>query len=351
MPNWKGFQELSYDLTEKEIIELSKEVVEQYNLVIEDVLKQLEKAYAKVLSTVDTDDYYNAMLQYNRLDNMYAQITKEYNEKYATIRSLTVNAQKLGFSNEYYRKLYASQWIVPTFDFTVIPESMVELSVFGTADAFKKLSSKIGVEAAKGFIPERGTLSALMADQRIDGIKAIQDAITQGLLNGESYETMSKRITEIIGEGNEIQASGLKARALRILRTESNRAMNDGAYAQQLVALEQGIDIKKMWSATLDARTRPVHGKLDGQVRPIDKPFSSSAGSVMRPGKFDSIGQNINCRCGTEDIINNQKPTIRRGRNPVTGDNEVFSYKTYEQWAKDNDLTKNKYGEYIVKKT
>ena len=350
MPNWKNFQEQAYDLTEQEIIELSKEVVEQYNIILEDILKQLEKAYAKVLANVDTDDYYNAMLQYNRLDNMFTQITQEYNQKYASIRSLTVNAQSLGFSNTYYRKLYASQWITPLFDFTVVPQSMIELSIFGTADAFKKLSEQIGVNIAKGLVPERGTLSALMAEQRTAGIKAIQDAITQGLLNGESYNTMAKRITSVIGEGNEIKASGLKARALRILRTEANRTMNDGAYANQLAALEQGINIQKMWSAVLDSRTRPVHGKLDGQVRPIDKPFSSSAGPVMRPGQFSSIGQNINCRCSTIDIIDNEKPTLRRGRNPVTGKNEVFDYKNYDQWAKENSLVKNKYGEYVFKK-
>jgi hypothetical protein len=67
----------------------------------------------------------------------------------------------------------------------------------------------------------------------------------------------------------------------------------------------------------------------------------------MRPGQFMDAGNNINCRCQTVDIIENNKPTKRTGVNPVTGKTETFSYKDYSQWAKDNDLKKNKYGRVI----
>jgi hypothetical protein len=47
------------------------------------------------------------------------------------------------------------------------------------------------------------------------------------------------------------------------------------------------------------------------------------------------------------DIINDEPITIRRGRNPKTGKNEVFSFKDFGEFAKDNGLKKNKYGQLL----
>ena len=39
------------------------------------------------------------------------------------------------------------------------------------------------------------------------------------------------------------------------------------------------------------------------------------------------------------------KGTARR--DPVTGQNQVFDYKTFEQWAKEKGLKRNKYGNFM----
>ena len=54
----------------------------------------------------------------------------------------------------------------------------------------------------------------------------------------------------------------------------------------------------KEWDATLDAKTRPEHQFLDGQVVEVDKPFKDSEGNeAMYPGGFDIARLDINCRC------------------------------------------------------
>jgi hypothetical protein len=74
----------------------------------------------------------------------------------------------------------------------------------------------------------------------------------------------------------------------------------------------------------------------------------------MTPGTTGNPSYDINDREGVGDLVNGEEPSIRRGRNPVknpkTGkyETEVFSYKTFDQWAKDNNLTKNKYGQIIA---
>lgn len=57
-----------------------------------------------------------------------------------------------------------------------------------------------------------------------------------------------------------------------------------------------------------------------------------------------------NCRCSLGDMMGDWSPQARRGRNPTTGENEVFSYKDFDKWRQDNGLEKNKYGEIYLKK-
>ena len=71
-----------------------------------------------------------------------------------------------------------------------------------------------------------------------------------------------------------LSLSGAKASAQRIIRTETNRTMNQGSYAQSKYADSQGIEIERMLSAVLDARTRPQSASMDGQKRAVDKPFT-----------------------------------------------------------------------------
>lgn len=144
-------------------------------------------------------------------------------------------------------------------------------------------------------------------------------------------------------------SNGNLSNLLRIVRTETTRVMNDGNYASSLYAQSKGINIKKMWLATLDMKTRPVHAELDSDTQEIEKFFESGAGLVMRPGQFSNVGQNANCRCTIIDIINDEKPSIRMGTNPDTGKTETFSYKSFDQWAKDNNIVKTKTGKFVKK--
>jgi hypothetical protein len=43
-------------------------------------------------------------------------------------------------------------------------------------------------------------------------------------------------------------------------------------------------------------------------------------------------------------VTKEYEPKARRGRDPVTGQNQVFDYKTFEQWAREKGLKRNKYG-------
>lgn len=87
----------------------------------------------------------------------------------------------------------------------------------------------------------------------------------------------------------------LAYRARMIARTESNRAINFGAY---IAAKNCGYKVEKVWVAVHDNRTRHSHLKLDKLVVPFDQPFKPL---LKYPCDPDAPGnETINCRCHVE---------------------------------------------------
>jgi len=105
-----------------------------------------------------------------------------------------------------------------------------------------------------------------------------------------------------------------------------------------------------MWVAVLDSATRDRHASLDGEIAEVDGTFK---GGVQGPGMFGDPADDINCRCEVVDVPVKdgevQPPSMRLGRNPETGKNEAFEWKTFKTWAEEKGLKENKYGELYTK--
>ena len=121
-------------------------------------------------------------------------------------------------------------------------------------------------------------------------MKKINSQVLQGIVQGESIPTISKRITNV-QEMN-------KDAAIRSARTIVTGAENKGRMDSYHRAEQDGIILEKEWLAAIDSRTRDWHAELDGQTRPIDKPFENAIGKIMFPGDPSADGANVyNCRC------------------------------------------------------
>ncbi len=78
--------------------------------------------------------------------------------------------------------------------------------------------------------------------------------------------------------------------------------------------------------------------------------FTVGGEKLMYPGDSAGSASNIiNCRCTATAVVGDFEPTARRGKDPVTGESSVFSYKTFNQYASDNGLTTNNYGQLYKK--
>lgn len=121
-------------------------------------------------------------------------------------------------------------------------------------------------------------------------MKKINSQVLQGVIQGESIPNIAKRI----GHVQEMN----KAAAIRSARTIVTGAENKGRMDSYQRAQDDGIILEKEWLAAIDSRTRDWHAELDGQTRPIDKPFENAIGKIMFPGDPSADGANVyNCRC------------------------------------------------------
>ena len=86
-------------------------------------------------------------------------------------------------------------------------------------------------------------------------------------------------------------------RAYTIARTEGARVQSVARNHAMVDAKLLGADIIKVWDATLDTKTRPEHGKLDGQVAEVGSDFVIDGMRAQYPTGFGDPGMDINCRC------------------------------------------------------
>lgn len=173
---------------------------------------------------------------------------------------------------------------------------------------------------------------SLLPDPRPDAVidvrwnkQKIRSAILQGVLQGEPISDISKRLETVVGMD--------KSSAVRNARTAMTGAQNSGRQQAYYHAQEMGLDLKKMWVATKDGRTRHAHGAADGQAVPLDEPFEIDGYAMMYPGEPSAPGHLVyNCRCTTRTV---EKPGIEADMRKMraAGNKNPIKSMTYSEWA------------------
>lgn len=116
----------------------------------------------------------------------------------------------------------------------------------------------------------------------------IQSVMIQSLLQGESIPNIAKRLAEAVGDKD-------KSAAIRNARTMTTAAENAGRIDSYKRAEDMGIELKQMWVATLDERTRDSHRQLDGEMVKVGETFSNGCRFPGDPlGRPEEV---YNCRC------------------------------------------------------
>ena len=164
--------------------------------------------------------------------------------------------------------------------------------------------------------------------------RLVSNSITQGIIQGEVIDAIAKRIMKASG-------NNLMTTAVRNARTAMTGAQNAGRIVAMQRAQDMGINVKKRWMATFDARTRDAHGALDGQEQDVDKPFESDLGSIRFPGDPTAAPANVyNCRCTLTWVYPDYNFGAVERRDNISKD--VIGKMTYQEWLESKREAKQK---------
>ena len=153
--------------------------------------------------------------------------------------------------------------------------------------------------------------------------KRVQNAVTQGIVQGESIADIGKRLTSELATSN-------GAKMDMFARTAVTGAQNAGRKERLVEAEEMGIDVKKQWIATHDQRVRDTHAYLDGQIVGVDEPFTVDGMEIDYPGDPLAPPELVyNCRC-TLAYIYPKYQNQKRWEDQETG--EELPWKTFSEW-------------------
>lgn len=137
-----------------------------------------------------------------------------------------------------------------------------------------------------------------LRDARFDSV--VRKAIESGKpLTQEQVESLVTRYKD----------RALKHRGDTIARTESISSLSAARYESTQQVIESGAarekDVKRVWDATNDDRTRFTHSEMEGQSVGLNEPYVSPSGARLMHPHDRSLGapasEVIGCRC-TERI-------------------------------------------------
>lgn len=287
---------------EKLISRHEKALLKSYRTALDEIKKKIAAIYEKY----GDDVQYSDLVSYNRLTNLELQISEEIKKLATENIKTTTSTLKDIYSEQFYRVGFAfEQSLGAKLGFGLLNPDVIKASVLNPLD--------------------RITWQNRMKDHAQQFVKQIQTEITQGLIQGDGYGKISKRI---------IDKTGINAgKVIRIVRTEGHRVQSAGsllAYDKSQAAAERlGLEQEKYWISTLDNRTRDLHAKMDGQPADKNGIFTLKDGvTTEAPGLTGVAEHDIHCRCTTGMRFKDFPSQFRR-------DNEtkqVIEYKSFDDW-------------------
>ena len=262
------------------------------------IRSELAQVYAKYEKAGELT--YAEMAKYGRLQGLEADIRKELNSLTGkTVRAVD-SGNMAGYAESYYRTVFGIEG-----------EAQAKLGY--------SMLNKNTIQRAIDNPLEKLALRRNAANIKI----TMSQQITQGLIQGESYTKMASRVKDTLESNTN--------NALRIARTEAHRAQQLGRKDSTERASELGVEMEKVWDASLDDRTRDSHQSLDGVAVGVDEDFYNpeTGGRGPVPGSMGTAEDDINCRCSVRYQIKGYSPEVRNAREEGT-----IPYQTYEEYAK-----------------
>jgi SPP1 gp7 family putative phage head morphogenesis protein len=296
MENLKKIQELIEKIAEKRTKMGEREIVKRYALLLSEIRQELAKLYEKY--EIGGKLTYAEMAKYDRLRKFIEYIDYLLTIAYKDVKKTVYDVLAALYEEGY----YYTAWAIETDTLSRLAYSAVPASTI-TAMIENPITGL--------------TLSQRLEKNRAAIIYTIQQEITQGLVKGETYKQMATRIKGALEND--------ATKAMRIVRTESHRAVESSKHDAAEHAHNNGVVMLKEWNSMQDQRVRDRHEKLDGKKIPIDAEFRIGSDKAKAPGLFLRPENSINCRCFLTYSVERIEKV----------DAKELEDMTFEQWKKE----------------
>ena len=320
--------DIAHEMTEDVIKEAEKKVAREYNQARKEVQKKLNDYLAKMAEDAEEmrerylageitkKDYADWMLRKTAMGKRWEEMRDNLAQDYHNANQIAKSITK-GYQPE----VYALNHNYATY----------QVEHDGGIDSAYTLYDKQTVERLiredQVLMPEPSPRKRAEIARNKDmqwNKHALQSAMTQSILQGESIPEIARRVSSTVAVKNYNSA-------VRYARTMYTSTENAGRYDGYRRAQKMGIDLTIEWSATLDGRTRHDHRLMHGQSTEVDKPFNLPDGhKIYYPadctGESDAPQREIwNCRCTLLAWVNGyERDTVKSS--PKMGE------MTFEEW-------------------
>ena len=154
--------------------------------------------------------------------------------------------------------------------------------------------------------------------------RKIHSAITQGVLQGESIPQISERLKRVVGMDH--------VAAVRNARTMMTAVENKARVDAYDEIRELGVELREMWVATLDQRTRNSHRHLHGTYK--DPETGEYANGLQYPADPNGDPEEVyNCRCCEVCEIGSIRMDVPRHSERMNG-------MSFDEWLDAKPITK-----------
>ena len=247
-----------------------RQIAKLYANTLNDIRKELAKLYEKY--EIGGKLTYVEMAKYDRLTKFTEFLTELLTGQYKDLKTLIFDVLGESYQDGY----YMTAWAVETSTLSKLAYSTVaaETILAAVDNPLTNLSERIH-------------------KNMVNSIFEIRQEVTQGLVQGDTYGKMAKRLKDKL----DIKAY----EAVRIVRTEGHRVAELSSSDSTLHASKNGIVMTKTWNSSKDERVRHKgkanHRALNGTTIPVDDDFSQGGARGKGPGMMGSAAHDINCRC------------------------------------------------------
>ena len=249
------------ELADKQYLKWENELLGTYKRSLLTIKDQIRAMYEKYGDSVTLSE----MQSFNRLKNLELQITKEINTLNTNITIKTRKQLGNFFESNYYQTGFAIEsGLGMDLSFGLLNPSVIQAAVVNPYDW-------------------EGRLKLWNNKLLLDIKQNVTDGLTQGnglvktTGNGLVKTTKNIQTSFETNLGKKASDKITRSNILRVVRTESTRAQelgNVSGFSQaESDARDLGFETLKIWDATLDSRTRPNHGAMDGKAADKDGMF------------------------------------------------------------------------------